>query len=87
MNFQWGDPPEAAEVVGKVVPPTKIDNLPGSETAGQIEMFGSYGAEIPTFRQIQYVLRKTRGKYDLPFAIDCGRLGILYVGEEGWKIE
>ena len=82
----WGDPPEDAPEAGKLVPPKVLENAPGSEVAGNIDLFDKFGMKLPEWARIRYVLRKTR-KFDKPFKVDCGDLGRLSVGDDGWRLE
>lgn len=84
-KLRWGDPPEDAPEAGKIVPPKMMDNLPGSAGAGSIENFGAFGMKLPEWSRVRHVLRLTR-EYETPFKIDCGDLGYLYVGPDGWEV-
>ena len=89
IEYTYGDPPEDSSEIpeaGKIVPPKNLDNLPGSPGAGNIDNFGAFGLQLPDWARIRYVLRMTRS-YEKPFKINCGDLGWLIVGEEGWKTE
>lgn len=90
LPLRSGDPPEIddPELVdaGTFTPQRELSNLPGSEAAGDIDMYGAYGMKVPEWAQVREVLRKTKD-VPKPFFCQVKGVGTLYVGEEGWKIE
>lgn len=90
LPLRSGDPPESDDPelteAGTFSPARELSNLPGSDVAGDIDMYGAFGLAVPKWAQVREVLRKTR---DVPKPYSCKvtGLGTLYVGEDGWKIE
>ncbi len=90
LPLRSGDPPEVDDPelidAGTFTPQTELSNLPGSNVAGDIDMYGSYGLAIPKWAQVREVLRKTRDA-PKPFYCKVRGVGTLYVGTDGWRVE
>lgn len=90
LPLRSGDPPESDDPelidAGTFTPQKELSNLPGSDVAGDIDMYGSYGLQIPKWAQVREVLRKTRD-VPKPFYCKVKGVGTLYVGIDGWRVE
>ena len=90
LPLRSGDPPESDDPelidAGTFTPQKDLSNLPGSDVAGDIDMYAFYGIAIPKWAQVREVLRKTRD-VTKPFYCKVKGVGTLYVGTEGWKVE
>ena len=83
--IQSGDPPDDGRDIGVVHSPATVNTLPGSEYAGEMGHFGSFGQSIPLWARVRYVLRIKREEQK-PFKCLIPGVGELYVGEEGWRL-
>lgn len=89
LPLRSGDPPESDDPglidAGSFTPTRELSNAPGSDLAGDIDMYGAFGMKVPPWAQVREVLRKTR---DVPTPYFCKvrGLGTLYVSEDGWEV-